>query len=476
VIDDWNSLDRRSISTRELENVKYDLQFFRSQAAKQLIAGVEKSSNPKHYRQVIRSLDRLRVYLDESKLRRLIRALPYSADHSLDDFLYRSTLEELAILTAHQGEPHFISSILDRIDLSPALRRKGPLERFNPFGTQKNWVLEQWTTDQRFSVYDFQEDGGLIFRGITFYPGDVVLVDQAQGSSGIFAASTEGGGYMAHLGFVIFFEKKGQIYPAVVDASGDGNRATPLNVFLYPEENSYYEIYRHQDAHQRTRQDWENATRQFLSEDPAFDLHFGEHPGGVYCTSAYQKILERLALPQIELVSAVDHRLRPSLERVGVFQQEILSPIDIIKSENFQFVSSLDNGHWQKNFVSQLLLNRMMGAFEGRELQLSLLPHPFSLDRFLIQSIQSQTALGRLMSGLAGFDKRPFPLGRPEVIALIKLKIQALDQEAKKRSRLLISQWNSRLSFEDFVNSTEVQESLSAFRDHIRSWTVPVID
>lgn len=285
-----------------------------------------------------------------------------------------------------------------------------------------SWSFEKWRRQPVFSEYAFRGDG-VIYRGLEFRPGDVLLSNVNLDGNGLYTTLADPKTFCSHSALFAILEHDGRRFPSVLETYEKGVRPVPLNVFLNPRFSAYTEVYRPRGLVPGASARVNAAARQCIDRVEGYNFDT-EDPDGTYlsCTSVPRTILAEAGLDWIETKSALAHpRIQANLARLGYEFFRFFAPVDYLLDPGLECVGWVDNHHFPRLLTRELVETRFRELFAERVIEPARFPFMYPFNLWGIGQIRRRTPLGRLISKVEGFDHVSLPKGPDRVLAVITL-------------------------------------------------------
>ena len=308
--------------------------------------------------------------------------------------------------------------------------------------SRSRWPFSRWCDDPQFSEYLF-ENNKVLYRGIEFMPGDVLLTNTNRDGNGIYIINGIPAGHFPHSGFYALLSHQGRQIPCVMETYEFGVRAVPLNTFLHPRFSSYVEVHRHRDI-SAEHDAAINACARFLMENTKGYNFDTEDPNRDYvsCTTIGQFMFQDAGLKPITRRSRSDPEIAKNLAKVGYNSERMLYPIDYARDPIMRCVGWVDNHHGNRLLARWFVERELSRQLATRDLDTGAVPLHSKLNRWAIRQVRAQTMLAKPLEAITGFDQYSLPKGPDALLAIITVlekalgkKIGALDAYLRKRDQ-----------------------------------------
>lgn len=295
------------------------------------------------------------------------------------------------------------------------------------------WPFKKWREIEAFSEYEV-EDSGVYYRGMLFYPGDMLLADVNLDGNGIYTALSEPKNPYNHAAVFAILEYQGRRFPAAIETYEKGVRAVPLSVFLGPRYSAYTEVYRHRGL---SKMHYERINTAALHTiDAVHGYNFDtEDDDRCYmsCTSVGRFILEDAGLKRLTTKSRIaDEQVQRNLKKLGYTYFSFFAPVDYVMDENMDCVGWVDNNQCDRMITRNLVETCFGERFARRDIDTGKFPSMYRVNLWGIDHIRRRTNMGKLISKIEGFDHVDLPKGPDPIIAVIKLTEAQIGRGIKK--------------------------------------------
>ena len=284
------------------------------------------------------------------------------------------------------------------------------------------WPFSRWKEIAEFSEYEYRGEG-VLYRGVLFRPGDVVLANVNLDGNSIYSALSDPKGYCSHCAvFAVLCEGERQ-FPAVIETYEKGLRAVPLNVFMGPRYTTYAEIYRHQELAPTQYAAVNAAAQTALGEIAGYNFYTVDgDPRYVSCTTVGQLLFQAAGLAPLRSRSAIaDKVIQRNLQALGYERYEpFFAPVDYLLSPELVCVGWIDNNQLDRLLTRELIEARLRVLFASGRLDCRRFPRSYRLNLWGIGHMRRQTPLGTLVSRVTGFDHASLPKGPDRMVAAIE--------------------------------------------------------
>ncbi|OFZ56351.1 MAG: hypothetical protein A2428_06620 [Bdellovibrionales bacterium RIFOXYC1_FULL_54_43] len=314
------------------------------------------------------------------------------------------------------------------------VRLAGPATKLPIFANLvSRCTVEKWSKDPEFASY--QRDGeGVLFRGIRFLPGDVLICTVNRDGNGIYTALCTPRAYGYHIGIFSMMQREGRELPVVIETYRTGVRAIPLSTFLSTNCISYAEVCRLREI----PTGFYAAINRLANTVPGtvkgynFDT---EDPDRSYmaCTTVGSQMFESAGAPAILARSKYlgEPRIQRNLAVFDFVLPAFLSPTDFLTDKRMRMVGAVDNHHFDRNIAREIAERHFVKIFRNFELELAKLPVMFALNRWAIRQMRQGTLIGKLIAATHGFTQTNIPKGPEKVLAIIELYEHMLEAAVK---------------------------------------------
>ena len=394
-------LERHSTEAEATLQQKLTTAFWRTRFLNRIMERVADWSQ-EDQQALVEILTELRIYIPEPLQARLSRTL---RDRQL-----------FALLMAQQGI-RLDDATQHSAQAGPGIDLKIKVNR------SSDWPFVKWKQIPEFSQYPFEEDG-VHYRGVFFRSGDIFLSNVNLDGNAVYTALSNPKSYCSHAAVFAILQDGSRRFPAVVETYERGVRAVPLNVFVGPRYVSYTEIYRHQGLRSEHRERINSAAIELIENVKGYnfdtedsDRHY------MSCTGVARFLYQDAGLERIAAKSQLaERRICSNLHKLGyTFFDPFFAPVDYLLNENFSAIGWIDNNQFDKLLTRELIESRFRDMFSQREIKLNKFPAMHRINEWGIGHIRRQTALGRIISRVEGFDHISLPKGPDKLMAVITL-------------------------------------------------------
>ncbi len=308
----------------------------------------------------------------------------------------------------------------------------GPVQ-FLPIQANRRsrWPFSRWCDDPQFGDYLFQNDK-VLYRGIEFMPGDVLLTNTNRDGNGIYTVNGIPAGHFPHSGFYALLSHQGRQIPCVMETYEFGVRAVPLNTFLHPRFSSYVEVHRHRDISAEHSAAINACAKSLMEHTKGYNFDT-EDPNRDYvsCTTIGQFMFQDAGLQQISRRSRSDPEISNNLAKVGYTSEWMLYPIDYARDPFMRCVGWIDNHHGNRLLARWFIERELSRQLASLDLDPAALPFNCKLNRWAIQQVRAQTILAKPLEAISGFDQYSLPKGPDAVLGLITVLETALGKKIR---------------------------------------------
>jgi len=334
--------------------------------------------------------------------------------------------KNFALLLATQGDPSAVHPILDRLGYDYASRLAGPRTQveMGPIDPHPRWRSDGWLNLPEMDRYVWQ-NGEVVYRGVRFRAGDLLLVDLNKLFDGFNTSLTaeRHRSNFTHNGIVLFWQQGGKTIPVVFEICAAGLRIVPLARYLSPDFVLYAEVHRLRDSVQRPA-DWslrlQAAAAELLRHQLGYDFNahlipeggvevtWGGRPPGVVCSSLVRVLynythIRGVDIPQTPLAPGSRENIRRGGLTALADAGEYVDPTALKMTPQHRRVGVIDNG-----FLRNVLRERLQGGAEVPGSMGYLMNHltldPGASDRFLLRGLRY------LVTGIAAMAQSKDPI------------------------------------------------------------------
>ncbi len=328
-----------------------------------------------------------------------------------------------------------------------------------------NWPFERWKRKPEFKNYEFS-GSGVDFRGVHFRPGDVLLSNVNIDGNGVYTTLSDPTRFSSHSAVFAILEDKGGRYPAVIETYEKGVRAVPLNVFLGERFCAYVEVYRHRDLDDSRASLINDAAIEMMARARGYNFDSrSEDRDYVSCCSVGRQLHLDAGLEPASGKSRIEHpAIQANLEKLEYTSFDFFAPVDYLLDSNFQCVGWVDNHQFEELLARELVESYFRELFMTRTLNPRRLPFMGHVNRWGIGHIRRQSALGKAISLVEGFDHVSLPRGPDPLMAVITIIEAQLGRVVQQTVRRLKSMElpTGYFSLSEFSQRPEVRRHLEA--------------
>jgi hypothetical protein len=424
VFDGFVGLPRNEISRSDLFELKYAYEQWRHAVSSLTIEALVHAESPLEAEELMELLLSIPLAISEDELLSIIA----SCRRWSDSDKYPMLLDRFAELVLRQGDSRWTERVLTTIEdgeFEVPSEIDGPDKWIRiPPSYKSRWPFERWSQFPDFAQYR-RVDGNVVYRGIEFRPGDVLIINLQNPSEGVFTLALDGRNYSPHMGMYVDIETDQGLFPAVYEMHQFGARVVPLHLFLSDSISSYVEVFRHSAARPEWGRALSTSAKEIVAEDQGFNLFADEeHRDGNHylgCITVIEYLVERAGLDPAHLeASAVSEVALAHLQPLGFRSIAYLSPTDVLQWEQLELVGIIDNGDYVDNIARQLVNERFSQRLADSPLRLDNGGYLFfSWASGLI--IRDTPVVAPLLRSLFGHSKENFPMGTKELLAFMEL-------------------------------------------------------
>jgi hypothetical protein len=420
-INNWYLQLPRSFENRdELTKIKFALQKFRQDYLTRLLQLKSKDLYEK--------LQTLNIYFFPDQLRAI--------EHLI-------TPEQVKAIKKYQGEDF------------PKLKVK-------PF-KHSAIKFKDWSFQKEFFDYSFCPRG-VLYRGLEFISGDLLMVSPALESGGLFTVFSEPDSFSAHLAIFVMLDKQGTYLPSVLEIHEHGVRALPLCHYLSPEFSTYVEVIRDPQMEKAPLEKISEISFRLIDECQGYSFQTDDRDHKHFtCTRLATELRQRLGLPKVEAKSTFTiQSYRRNLDHLEFKFKTILEPNDFLVTEGFEFVGVVDNQLLHFEVLSRISINAYLKLFASESLSLNKLGLLMKLFLFCTENIQQKNRLGKILATVFGYSLENFPQGSKELLSYFYFTDKKITKLAKKLNKKVYHLLRRPYFFdlEEFEASAEMQALL----------------
>jgi hypothetical protein len=424
VFDGFVELPRNEISRSDLFELKYAYEQWRHAVSSLTMEALVHAESPIEAEELMKLLLSIPLAIGVDD----VRSIQATCQRWSDSDKYPILLNGFAELVLHQGDSRRTEHVLTTIEdgeFEVPSEIDGPDKRIRiPPSYKSRWPFERWSQLPDFAQYR-RVDGNVVYRGIEFRPGDVLIINLQNPSEGVFTLALDGRNYSPHMGMYVDIETDQGHFPAVYEIHQVGARVVPLHLFLSDSISSYVEVFRHSASQPEWGRELSTSVKEILAEDQGFNLFADEeHRDGNHyltCTTAIEYLVERAGLGASDFeASSVSQTTLAHLHALGFRSPAYLSPTDVLQSEQLALVGIIDNGDYVDNIARQLVNERFSQRLASSPLKLDNGGYLFF--RWASGLVLKNTpVLAPLLRSVFGYSKENFPMGTKELLAFMEL-------------------------------------------------------
>jgi hypothetical protein len=305
---------------------------------------------------------------------------------------------------------------------------------------ESTWPFQRILGQPELRDYARDTEGRVVYRRITFVPGDVLLVNLANPSEGLFTNFSVTDNYSYHAAVYVEIENDGTRIPCVYESYEHGTRVVPLCTYLSPSHTMCVEVLHWRQAPSGSASRLSAAVRAELSREHGFNLWLdtAHDAGGRYitCTTAIGNALQAAGFPVPDVLSQIDAGAGRNLATLGVHTDSFLSPGDFFTMEGLAPSGFIDNGRWQLYAAAAIGNDWVHGILSTG----SIAPGRDGTYRFYLwgaNTILTRSFPFRVLLSVFGFTEGNFPSGPPGVLALVLRLEEVMDAGVLRIERAL---------------------------------------
>ena len=373
-----------------------DVRIMRSFWAKNLVQTLsleaEATVSSDSFKDILDRLDRLRGFIDELALKRLVSVQKKIGDDSSND-----ALQLLLAKHAEQSQAHEALNELGA--RSDALKLLGPphIKKFRPMraSTSKRFDPKAWLKDPQYGEYQFidGDPDRVYYRGLELRSGDIVLTQTTHSGDGVLDGFTEQTAYIPHAMLFVVHRvvgENGQIEyrPSIDEMSAEGIRSLPLSTVTNPGFSAYTEWLRPHHLPENFGEKLSANIGKWKSIDFAFDfLARPPPPHGDFstrvCATYELSCASFTTLPYADLgldsdwkypLMELNPKASENLAKLGYPETRGLFTATSLLLSGFKRVGWIDNGQPEMSIAQALVVGRpeYVETFSGMLSQLPI--------------------------------------------------------------------------------------------------------
>ena len=408
-------LERNKLNRSDLLELRVGLSQWRLRGRQHLCKIALATQEPALFQSALESLIALAAVLPQETLSGLA--------NQANRFSKREHTQLLQRLTSLQGDPKkavVLSTLAIKASATDLMPNFVPEIKAS---RASDWTTERILSTPALSRYQRDQQGHVIFRGLHLAPGDLLLVNLANPSEGLFTSFTKTTNYASHLALYVELRNGNHLYPCVFESYEHGIRIVPLITYFNPSHTHFVEIYRFRSQPKNATLKLDKAVISALAKPHGFNIHIDEakSQNGKYitCTTAITRILLQAGFAIPTQSTPIAPFVQSNLERLGIYARQFLTPSDFMHMPQLQVLGWIDNQHWQLKLSSFLAVSLFNQAISTRILE----PRhdgAYMIYRFGSKNILQDTfVLGGLLRWFFGFTPDNFPAGPADGLAFV---------------------------------------------------------
>ena len=327
------------------------------------------------------------------------------------------------------------------------------------------WNFERWSKLDAFSKYRFTDDGGIIFRGVTLYSGDVFVTSINMKSAGIYTSIPRPASYSSHFAYFAILDRGGKKFPSIMEVYEHGVRAIPLNMFLDKSFTSYTEVYRLNEM-ESFRSDVSDISKFLMKTIYGYNFNTVDNdPNYIGCTEIYNVLLSKLKIDKISMKSY--YRNETIVENYGFLDfhhGEVLNPMDFAVDDRTDLIGIFDNGEFKSEIARFSVVLNFVQLISSRKFTKETMPLRYKINYWGIDQVKKDNLLGGIIRKVEGFGKLHFPKGPIGIMALIepaqKLVAQVVESIKDSVSEMLEEENYVVFSIDNFLKREDLEREI----------------
>ncbi len=350
----------------------------------------------------------------------------------------------------------------------------GPQKSLSMVANRKSRAkLEKWGNDPEFQRY-YYADGGVVYRGIKFLPGDVLLCSVNLGGNGCFTSFSEPRNYCFHSGFFCMIPCGDKRVPVVMEVYEMGVRAVPLSHFLGKKFSNYIEVLR---SDQISSQHYLKLGRRALEQtEKTLGYNFDTEDSDrtfMACTTAGTDLYEYIGVTAVAAKSSIiNSNIADNLNLFGLCNHKFLFPVDFLIDQQMSRVGVIDNDAFEACIAQELSDRFFKDVFASGKINFGRLPFFYHLIYFAASAAKKGNFLGKIVEKVAGFPGERLPKGDNKVIGMIEnCAFYVARMERKLERRIAGSiKYDRRFQLDDFCSFWWNDSRIKKIYRPLRKW------
>lgn len=324
--------------------------------------------------------------------------------------------------------------------------------------------LEDWESDSRFSHYIYKSNV-VIFRGIEFRPGDLILNHPQSSPTGLGTVVASEPNLFSHVAMVVFLKRGSRVVPIVVDEHERGVRAVPLSDYLSPKVIQYAEVFRLKDRAviEGKGEVLSRVVEELLHRDVPYDLSGTPRPNAMSCVELVNYIYSNSGVEPFPITSGVSDGAYPNVLSWGPIERNYVTPAQVALNPRVELIGYVDNAiPLQQMIANEAVLRIFRDLMTEKQIDMGEIRRKEAVMAYLIDRMQDpDSILGRILLKLRGIPRSLIPYGSRDFMTSV-LYLNDVTQKAMNRcmagsaicAKKLEEVSNSALSMRGFSMST----------------------
>lgn len=304
-----------------------------------------------------------------------------------------------------------------------------------------DWGWQRILATKTLADYPRDEQGRVVYAGCTFVPGDVLLVNLANPSEGVFTAFTNEENYAYHAAMYLEIEKDGLRFPCVYESFEHGTRIVPLATYLSPSHSLFVEVLRWQDLTPNAALLGKMVLEE-LGKEHGFNLSMEDGDisrirSYVTCTTTFTPFLAAAGCPLPASRTPIAPGALPNMQAAGIKVGEFLTPRDFMLMRELAPAGIVSNDRLGLYASSTMAISQVRTAFSSGLWNPEKEPD-FQLYLDAVGSVRNKTFLvGPLLLWIFGFNDITFPDGPKAALAAILCLEEIVDKAVEDLEKVL---------------------------------------
>ncbi len=378
--------------------------------------------------------------LEEAVIRRAIAAIAGDGDPAVNNSAIQvltaadafMTREELSVLQAaeSEGNASLADVLADQaiLDFAPRI----------PPSRESRWDWQRIQARPELTIGNYPKDsqGRVLLRGAALESGDILMVHLKNPSEGLFTAFAEEPNYSYHAAMYIELAGELGVYPLILESYEMGLRVVPAASYFRGDHTAFIEVLRWPDdgaggttGGRSTR--LAEAVARNLGQSWGFNITLNDD---ISLTENYISCVTTLTLPLGEAgyplpgtLTGISAAAVANFARVGTEARPFITPSDFLTMDELSPVAIINNRGLELLIAASLANNDLNTRFERRVLAPD--DGMWRLYRSAVRGVQNRRFLVEpVILGIFGYSRETFPLGTPDILALVLRLEEEIDK------------------------------------------------